>query len=175
MKKNIKRGLAAALAAMLMVPAQPALASKQSPPDASEEEQLIPEEIEEEELADEPEKATPSEVKKPRPTHEREEKATPSEIEKREPEEEIIFNTGSQEVSVVSEEDFYDYSLGDACFDEDGSYTINIPEMNPFFPYEVQFTYDGEVTEEWFMTPDDSVEIGGHEFYVSAYFDNTRR
>ena len=173
MKKNIKRGLAAALAAMLMVPAQPALASKQSPPDASEEEQLIPEEIEEEELADEPEKATPSEVKKPRPTHEREEKATPSEIEKREPEEEIIFNTGSQEVSVVSEEDFYDYSLGDACFDEDGSYTINIPEMNPFFPYEVQFTYDGEVTEEWFMTPDDSVEIGGHEFYVSAYFDNT--
>ena len=119
MKKNIKRGLAAALAAMLMVPAQPALASKQSPPDASEEEQLIPEEIEEEELADEPEKATPSEVKKPRPTHEREEKATPSEIEKREPEEEIIFNTGSQEVSVVSEEDFYDYSLGDACFDED--------------------------------------------------------
>ena len=173
MRKNIKRGLAAALAAMLMVPAQPALASKQSPPDASEEEQLIPEEIEEEELADEPEKATPSEVKKPRPTHEREEKATPSEIEKREPEEEIIFNTGSQEVSVVSEEDFYDYSLGDACFDEDGSYTINIPEMNPFFPYEVQFTYDGEVTEEWFMTPDDSVEIGGHEFYVSAYFDNT--
>ena len=51
MKKNIKRGLAAALAAMLMVPAQPALASKQSPPDASEEEQLIPEEIEEEKEA----------------------------------------------------------------------------------------------------------------------------
>ena len=63
--------------------------------------------------------------------------------------------------------------MGDACFEEDGSYTINIPEDNPFFPYEVQFTYNGETTNQWFMSPEDSVEIGGHTFYVSAYFDNT--
>ena len=34
---------------------------------------------------------------------------------------------------------------GDAYFEEDGSYTIHIPEENPFFPYEVQFTCGGEV------------------------------
>lgn len=66
-----------------------------------------------------------------------------------------------------------DNESGDACFEEDGSYTINIPEVNPFFPYEVQFVCDGEVSNHWFMTPEDSVEVGGHTFYVSAYFDNT--
>ena len=31
----------------------------------------------------------------------------------------------------------------------DGSYTINIPEDNPFFPYyEVQLTYDGKDGEQ---------------------------
>ncbi len=89
-----------------------------------------------------------------------------------EPEEEIFFNTGDCTYSVVSQKDF-EYGFGDVYFDEDGNYTINIPETNPFFPYEVQFTYEGEVTREWFMTPDDSVEVGGHTFYVSAYFDGT--
>lgn len=90
-----------------------------------------------------------------------------------EPTEEILFNTGNCEYSVVGRQDFMDNGLGDACFEEDGSYTINIPEENPFFPYEIQFTYDGKVSSQWFMTPDDSVEIGGHTFYVSAYFDGT--
>lgn len=62
---------------------------------------------------------------------------------------------------------------GDAYFEEDGSYTINIPEENPFFPYEVQFTCDGTVTQEWFMDPYDSIVVGGHTFYVNASFDNT--
>ena len=88
-------------------------------------------------------------------------------------EDEVKFNTGNHVFSVVSREDFFDWELGDAFFDEDGSYTINIPEPNPFFPYEVQFTYDGKKSREWFMTPDDTVEIGGHEFRVSAYFDGT--
>lgn len=88
-------------------------------------------------------------------------------------EDEVKFNTGNHVFSVVSREDFFDRELGDAFFDEDGSYTINIPEENPFFPYEVQFTYDGKESREWFMTPDDTVEIGGHEFRVSAYFDGT--
>ena len=99
--------------------------------------------------------------------------ATPSNALTKTPEEEVIFNTGTNEFSVVSYEDFLDYELGDAYFEEDGSYTIHIPEENPFFPYEVQFMNNGKVTREWFMTPDDSVEVGGHTFYVSAYFDGT--
>lgn len=86
------------------------------------------------------------------------------------PDEEILVNTGKHAYSIVGREDFQKYELGDDCFEEDGSYTIKIPEKDPFFPYEVQFSYGDEVTEEWFMTPDDSVEINGHEFFVSAEF-----
>lgn len=62
---------------------------------------------------------------------------------------------------------------GDAYFAADGSYTIQIPEPDPFFPYEVQFTCGGEVTNQWFMTPDDTVEIGGHIFRIAADFSGT--
>ncbi len=143
--------------------------------DREESEEEIPseEETTDEEAEDDQDSAEESEEIAEEEWIEEEELATESEMKKHQPEEEVIFNTGNQEVSVVSPEDFYDYDLGDVCFDEDGSYTINIPEQNPFFPYEVQFTYEGEVTEEWFMTPDDHVEIGGHDFYVSAYFDGT--
>ena len=85
----------------------------------------------------------------------------------------VAFNTGSYQVKVVSEEAFLEQEVGDAYFEEDGSYTINIPEDNPFFPYEVQFTYDGKTENKWFMDPDDSVKVDGHTFYVSAYFDGT--
>lgn len=96
----------------------------------------------------------------------------------------VRFNTGNHVFSVINEDVSGNETVsgdgivsenetGDACFEEDGSYTINIPEENPFFPYEVQFTCNGEVTNQWFMTPDDSVEVGGHTFYVSAYFDNS--
>lgn len=63
--------------------------------------------------------------------------------------------------------------VADGFFDADGSYTIQIPEVDPFFPYEVQFTYNGNTANEWFMTPEDTVEIGGHVFYVSAEFTGT--
>ena len=86
---------------------------------------------------------------------------------------EIIYNTGDYEVHVVDQDVFEDDEVGDACFEADGSYTIAIPEANPFFPYEVQFTHDGKKEEAWFMDPDDSVEVDGHTFYVSAYFDET--
>ena len=86
---------------------------------------------------------------------------------------EVIYNTGDYEVHVVDEDIFKEESLGDAHFEDDGSYTIAIPEENPFFPYEVQFTHDGKKEEAWFMDPDDSVEVDGHRFYVSAYFDDT--
>ena len=95
-----------------------------------------------------------------------------TEVNATETAEQIIYNTGSFNVHVVSEEDF-ENDLGDAYFEEDGSYTINIPEENPFFPYEVQFTYDGKTENEWFMNPEDSIEIDGHTFYVSASFDGT--
>lgn len=100
------------------------------------------------------------------------EKATDSNAKQEKKEEQIIYNTGSFNVHVVSAEDFAK-DLGDAYFEEDGSYTINIPEENPFFPYEVQFTYDGKTENEWFMNPEDSIEIDGHTFYVSASFDGT--
>lgn len=100
------------------------------------------------------------------------EKATDSNAKQEKKEEQIIYNTGSFNVHVVSAEDFAK-DLGDAYFEKDGSYTINIPEENPFFPYEVQFTYDGKTENEWFMNPEDSIEIDGHTFYVSASFDGT--
>ena len=88
----------------------------------------------------------------------------------------VCYNTGNLDVSVidvsVSGNEAYQ-SPGTDFFEEDGSYTINIPEANPFFPYEVQFTCNGETTKEWFMDPEDTVEVGGHTFRLSAYFDNT--
>ncbi|MCD7836419.1 MAG: hypothetical protein LUG83_07200, partial [Lachnospiraceae bacterium] len=68
----------------------------------------------------------------------------------------ILFNTGNYAFKVTNA-DVSDNEIGDVCFEADGSYTINIPEANPFFPYEVQFTCDGEVTNQLFMTPDDTV------------------
>lgn len=78
----------------------------------------------------------------------------------------IIYNTGNHEYSVASS----DAQGADAVFAEDGSYTINIPEENPFFPYEVQFKCGDSVTYEWFMNPNDSVQVGGHTFRVNADF-----
>ena len=88
------------------------------------------------------------------------------------PLEQVTYNTGDFEISVVDMTSF-ENGFGDIYFEEDGSYTIFLTEANPFFPYEVQFEYNGEVTTEWFMTPDDSVVIGGHTFYIFAEFDNT--
>ncbi len=78
----------------------------------------------------------------------------------------IIVDTGSSAVSVGAED-------CDETFESDGSYTIQIQEKNPFFPYEVQFTYDGKTVNKWFMEPDDSVRVGGHDFYLSADFDGS--
>lgn len=82
---------------------------------------------------------------------------------------EVLFNMGNHVWSIVNEEAFEE-EMGDDCFDGEGNYTIFISETDPFFPYEVQFTYDGVVSSQWFMTPDDTVEIGGHTFSVHADF-----
>lgn len=97
-------------------------------------------------------------------------KATPANAAKAK--DQVQFNTGNYVVTVVSQED-WENELGDAWFEEDGSYTIEIPEANPFFPYEVQFTYKDKTASQWFMTPDDSVTVGGHTFYVHGSFDGT--
>lgn len=116
------------------------------------------------------------------PSENPEEQAQPeavSDEEKTADMDEVQYNTGSFEVHVLNEEAYnaledeaFDEAFYDT-FDEDGNYTINITEANPFFPYEVQFSHDGETTNEWFMSPDDTVEVGGHTFAVSAYMDGT--
>ena len=74
---------------------------------------------------------------------------------------EVIYNLGEKEITVSDAED------ADEKFEADGSYTIELSEKNPYFPYEVQFKYDDTVQEEWFMTPYDTVTIDGHDFSVS--------
>lgn len=58
------------------------------------------------------------------------------------------------------------------AYGEDSNYTIEL-EQNAYFPYEVQFTENGTVTEAWFMTPDDTVTVGGHVFSVHSQTDGT--
>lgn len=151
--RKCRRGLAAMMALLLMVPAQPAMAEKPSPPSRQES----------------VETASPGNAKK----EQKAEKQQETSAKKASVNEEIVFNTGNHEYHVVSKNDFVENGLGDAFFEEDGSYTINIPEANPFFPYEVEFTYRDKTERKWFMTPDDAVEVGGHTFYVSAYFDES--
>ena len=141
----------------------------------TQQEETVPENTEETtaEASEDTEKEAASAEESEKADSDKPEEVLPEESEKNEKTDEVLYNTGNHVWSVVNREAFEEEGTGDACFEEDGSYTIHIPETNPFFPYEVQFTHDGEVTNEWFMTPDDSVEIGGHTFYVSASFDGT--
>lgn len=82
----------------------------------------------------------------------------------------VFYNTGDYAIEVCSRTEGMDEEQEKKYFAEDGSYTIQIPEEDPFFPYEVQFTYGDVETREWFMTPDDTVEIDGHVFSVNAVF-----
>ena len=168
MKKRIfKQGMALMLAAALALPANVVPAEILDQQTETE----LPHIVLNQETPDE--KVTDSDAKeKEEQTGTQTETKTKTEVNATETAEQIIYNTGSFNVHVVSEEDF-ENDLGDACIEEDGSYTINIPEENPFFPYEVQFTYDGKTENEWFMNPEDSIEIDGHTFYVSASFDGT--
>ncbi len=56
-------------------------------------------------------------------------------------------------------------------FEEDGSFTIEL-EDDAFFPYEIQFTLDGISESRWFLTPEDTVTVGGHEFRVVSGVSN---
>ena len=83
-----------------------------------------------------------------------------------EPEDEVVFNLGTMDVTVGTdqaraEEGQEPYDL----FQPDGSYTLEL-EPDAFFPYEVQFTHDGQTQQVWFMDPEDTVDVGGHTFGV---------
>lgn len=84
----------------------------------------------------------------------------------------VVYNTGTKEY-VVHKASGFNLKGRDKTFDARGCFTIEIPEKNPFFPYEVQFQYKGEVFTKWFMTPDDCVDIEEYTFYVEADFDGT--
>ncbi len=80
----------------------------------------------------------------------------------------IIYNLGNTEVivgynEISATEKPWEYKL----FDEDGNYTINL-EDNAFFPYEVQFKSNGEVSTVWFDTPSSTIEFKGHIFSVNS-------
>lgn len=83
----------------------------------------------------------------------------------------VVFNTGHGNVT-VAQNSVSANDCADDYFAEDGSYTIQT-ELNAFFPYEVQFTCNGETTRKWFMSPDSFVEIGGHIFCLDAPTDGT--
>ena len=81
---------------------------------------------------------------------------------------EVVYNLGSEEVTVGTEEEKYQaQETPYVLFDEDGNYTLQL-EPDAFFPYEVQFTYAGDTWSEWFMDADDTVEVGGHVFSVAS-------
>lgn len=79
---------------------------------------------------------------------------------------EVIYNLLDAEITVGSDESRAE-EPGYALFDGEGNYVIPL-EDNAFFPYQVQFTWDGETWEEWFMDPEDTVEVGGHVFSVTS-------
>lgn len=183
--QSVKRSVAALLAALMVMPTSPVSAEtmdelfpaiQQSQLESILEKQSDPEILKN--LTGTPSNATASNAQEDVETDEVDleddlviDLATASNAERAE--EMISFNTGNYKVHVVSKEDFEENEIGDAYFEEDGSYTIAIPEENPYFPYEVQFEYDGVTKNEWFMNPEDTVEVNGHTFHVSAYFDDS--
>lgn len=95
--------------------------------------------------------------------------ALAEEIEEAAVSDEVVFNLGTMDVTVgTDEEKFEEEEVPYDLFDEDGDYTIALGP-DAFFPYEVQFTYDGDTWTEWFMDEDDTVRVGGHTFSVSTY------
>ena len=79
---------------------------------------------------------------------------------------EVIYNLGSQEITVGYSVDRavvspWNYKL----FDKNKAYTIQL-EDNAFFPYEVQFHVNGNTTVAWFDTQDSTIQIDKYIFSV---------
>ncbi len=85
---------------------------------------------------------------------------------------EVAFNLEDMPVTVGNDtEKANDEDQMYMLFGEDGNFTIDLDQLwhsELFFPFEVQFTYGGTTTEEWFMDPGDTVEIGGHVFSLNT-------
>ena len=68
----------------------------------------------------------------------------------------VVYSTGGEYRLIInpSVSENEEYEGGSGVFEADGSYTIQIPEEDPFFPYEVQFVdpESGEAQNQWFMT-----------------------
>lgn len=80
----------------------------------------------------------------------------------------VAYNLGTHNVFVGQDAEFAEEAPGMyELFESDGSYTIQL-EDDAFFPYEVQFTYDGQTVREWFETPESTVEVNGHTFRVAS-------
>ena len=102
---------------------------------------------------------------------------TPVETEESETTTEAPVET-SEETTAPTETKIY-YNLGskkvEVDFEDQDDYTIEIPESNPYFPYEVQFSDDGEHQDgvnKWFETPDSTVKFDGYTFSVSVQKDD---
>lgn len=84
---------------------------------------------------------------------------------------EVIYNLSSSEITVKKLAEGEE-STSPLVFDENNSYTIKLWDSDLYFPYEVQFQYKGETTTEWFMSPDDTVQIGDYTFAVEPAYTN---
>ena len=84
---------------------------------------------------------------------------------------EVIYNLLSSEITVKKLAEGEE-STSPLVFDENNSYTIKLWDSDLYFPYEVQFQYKGETTTEWFMSPDDTVQIGDYTFAVEPAYRN---
>ena len=124
MKKRIfKQGMALMLAAALALPANVVPAEILDQQTETE----LPHIVLNQETPDE--KATDSDAKEKEEQTETQTE-TKTEVNATETAEQIIYNTGSFNVHVVSAEDF-ENDLGDAYFEEDGSYTICLLYTSP--------------------------------------------
>lgn len=89
---------------------------------------------------------------------------------------EVIYATSAGRVKVgydaENQEQYFEEGINYQLFEEDGSYVIYL-DPDAFFPYQVQFTYEGRTWTEWFMDPDDTVMVGDHEFSVYSYATGT--
>lgn len=84
---------------------------------------------------------------------------------------EVIYNLSNHEVTVGTDKKASQKNADYNLFASDGSYVIPL-EDNAFFPYEVQFQYDGNTEVRWFDTPDSVVTVNGHAFSVATKQDD---
>ena len=77
----------------------------------------------------------------------------------------LSYNLGSAEVELLSPD--HKKITWDKLTDGKDVYVIEA-EDDAFFPYEVQFTYNGKTTKEWFLSQDDIVDIGDYRFGIHS-------